>query len=97
MPDAIRATRTKVTPDEFYNGIPNRSLTEDDWQALPVELRDVARKSPLYEVKTNDEMKAELRGAESAPEPEPAPEVPQMGDTVAVVIPDSSQPEQPTA
>jgi hypothetical protein len=43
-------------PVEFLQGAPARSLTQDEFDALPEELREDMRKSPLYEVRTEKEM-----------------------------------------
>lgn len=65
-PETIRATRSKHNPDEFHNEIPNTDLTEGFWKTLGKDTRDMIRKSPLYDVKTNDQVKAEQPDATDA-------------------------------
>ena len=54
------------TPVEFLPGIPARDLTEEDYQALTVEQRAAVRASPLYDAKTDAEMRPAIRRAERA-------------------------------
>ncbi len=41
---------------------PARALTEDDWQALSADQRKYVRSSPLYQVKTDEEVRRAKRG-----------------------------------
>lgn len=52
----IRAKRSTDRPDEFYAGIPNKDLTEEEYQALTVEQRKVVRDSGLWDTKTDNEI-----------------------------------------
>lgn len=52
---AIRA-RFKGEGGAYHTGIPARDLSEDDWEELTTEQRETARKSALYDVKSNREM-----------------------------------------
>lgn len=65
----IRAKRTSTRPDEFLNGVPNRDLTEDDWDQLDAEQRDLIRKSDIYEVPTEAEFKKLKEEKEAQSEP----------------------------
>jgi hypothetical protein len=62
--------------EEFLHGIPARDLDEDeDWAGLTTEQKDEVRKSGLYDVKTERDMrskstashKSESKPAESPP------------------------------
>jgi hypothetical protein len=52
----IRAYRRVDRPEEFFNGIPNRDLTEDDWQALPDEHRQLVTDSGLWTVEPDQKV-----------------------------------------
>jgi hypothetical protein len=63
MSEKLRATwKGDDPPTRFHAGIPARDLDEDDWQSLTKGERATARKSPLYDVKTDAEMRGEPRG-----------------------------------
>ena len=51
----IRAKRKTTRPDEYLSGIPNRDLTEEEYQSLNPEDRKRVRASDLYDVKADDE------------------------------------------
>ena len=68
--EKLRAKRVASRPDEFLNGVPNRDLTEDDYDALDTDQRKAVRESGLYDVRTDAEMKpaaerAAAKGGES--------------------------------
>lgn len=44
-------------PTEFLAGIPARDLQEEEWQLLTNEQRADVRASPLYDVKTDSQIK----------------------------------------
>jgi hypothetical protein len=52
----IRATRTVHQPDEFFNGIPNRDLTESDWLALDDDQRRTVQESGLWTVEPDEKI-----------------------------------------
>jgi hypothetical protein len=58
---------------EFHEGIPARHLTDEDYDALPKELREVVRNSPLYDYagykEAKDAVKSEEKAEEKAEEP----------------------------
>jgi hypothetical protein len=56
---------------EFHEGIPARNLTDEDYDALPKELREVVRNSPLYDYagyKADKDAAKEEKVAEKAEE-----------------------------
>lgn len=66
-----RAHRKDTRPDEYLTGVPNRSLDEEEYQALTPELRQAVRESGLWDVKTDKEVqeaskptKVESKGGE---------------------------------
>ena len=52
----IRAKRKAGRPNELIFGIPNRDLTEEDYQALDADQRRDVPESGLWDVKTDAEM-----------------------------------------
>lgn len=61
MPEKMRALwkGTKGEdglPVEYLEGVPARSLTQDEYDALTDEQREAMRSSPLYDVRTEREM-----------------------------------------
>ena len=53
---AIRASRKPSNPESFIAGVPNRSLTEEDWDALSPEERKRVEDSGLYTLRSEAEM-----------------------------------------
>ena len=43
---------------QFVFGVPARSLTPDEWDALDAETQDAVRAAPFYEVRSEHEMTA---------------------------------------
>jgi hypothetical protein len=64
----IRAKRTDDRPEQFFYPIPNRDLTEEEYQALDQDQRKLVRESGLWEVKTDAQMKPVVERAERAAE-----------------------------
>jgi hypothetical protein len=60
----IRARRVDDRPDDYFNGIPNRDLTEDEYRALDADQRKVVRESGLWEVKTDAEIAPAVKRVE---------------------------------
>lgn len=54
---AIKASRKPSRPDEWLAGIPNRSLSDEEWEALDPADQERIRESGLYS----------MRGEDSAP------------------------------
>jgi hypothetical protein len=52
----IRAKRKAARPKEMLFGVPNRDLSEEDYQALDADQRRDVRDSGLWDVKTDAEM-----------------------------------------
>jgi hypothetical protein len=53
-------------PLEYLDGVPARSLTEEEFDALSDDVRENVRKCGLYDVRTEKEM----AGGRAAPEPD---------------------------
>jgi hypothetical protein len=72
---AVKARWTGKKSDhpnfEFLGGVPARSLSEEEYDALPKELRKAVDESPLFSVAGND---VPERVAHHAPAVEKAPE-----------------------
>lgn len=85
---AIRAIRTAERPDEYHSGIPNRDLTEDEYQALTDEQRDTVQNSVLYAVRPAADVGADLRR-----EREQADKAPKIGAEKAPAALDEPKPE----
>lgn len=64
----IRATRLEDRPDEHFMGIPNRDLTEHDWDLLTDEQRSLVESSGLWKLKTDDQMAPAIARVERAAE-----------------------------
>ena len=61
-------------PLQFHEGIPARDLTDDEYMALPDELRAVVRTSGLYDYAGLPEAAQESEArSETIDDPEPAP------------------------
>lgn len=63
-------TISEFEPEEFLQGVPARSLTDEEYEALPEEQQIAVRENPLYDLRTKAEMStAGERGSAPAPTP----------------------------
>lgn len=52
----MRAKRKASRADEYLQGVPNRDLDEDEYQALDADQRKAVRECGLWDVKTDAEV-----------------------------------------
>lgn len=62
------AIRARYTGDgtEFHYGIPTRDLTDEEYEALPLEDKRTLQASPLYKVLPTPETRAKAKEAATA-------------------------------
>ena len=51
-------TGSEFQPEEFLEGVPARSLTDEEYRALPEDVRKNVDLSPLYEVRSASDIKS---------------------------------------
>ncbi len=86
----VRAKRIEDRPDEYFTGIPNKDLTEDEWQLLSDEQRATVEVSGFWKVKTDEQMAPAIARVEKAAEKATA-------KTIAALEKAADQPTEPTA
>jgi hypothetical protein len=65
LQEPVRAYRRLDRTDQFYNGIPNRDLTEADWQLLDDDQRQLVHDSGLWTVEPDEKVLPKLERLES--------------------------------
>ena len=62
-----KETEVGQRPVEYLDGVPARSLSEEEFEGLPEHLQKAVRASSLYDVRTEAEMSTGGNRAEPAP------------------------------
>lgn len=64
----------------YFHGVPARDLTDDDFDSLTPDNKELVRKSDLYDYTPYTEKSREGRVAAAAPRQEPSADKPVEGD-----------------